>query len=318
MRQIMLDGPAGPMAIWVEGDTGPLVICAHGWPELGYSWRRQSPAIRAAGFRFAAPDMRGYGGSARPPEVSAYRSSELARDVIAIADALGAARFVLIGHDWGAPVAYWTALAYPDRVAAIVGMSVPHTGRPPVSFDRIWEMRYPDSFFYMRYFQAEGVGEAELEADIPRSLRQIYGALSANAPRAGWLTHRPREARLLDGTPDRGLPSWLSAEELAVYVAGFQQSGFRGPLNWYRNFPGNWAESDGVDQVLRQPFAFIAGADDAVLRFADGMLDLQRSLAADLRAEMILPGVGHWVQQEAADKVNDLLAQFLPQVRDLL
>jgi Predicted hydrolases or acyltransferases (alpha/beta hydrolase superfamily) len=147
MRQIMLDGPAGPMAIWVEGDTGPLVICAHGWPELGYSWRRQSPAIRAAGFRFAAPDMRGYGGSARPPEVSAYRSSELARDVIAIADALGAERFVLIGHDWGAPVAYWTALAYPDRVAAIVGMSVPHTGRPPVSFDRIWEMRYPDSFF---------------------------------------------------------------------------------------------------------------------------------------------------------------------------
>ncbi len=306
------------IAVDVQGE-GPLVILMHGWPELGLSWRHQVPALVAAGYRVAVPDMRGYGASGKPAEIGAYTLDIIADDMAAVAHALGAARWVAVGHDWGAPVAWRCALRFPTEVAAVFCLSVPHSGPPPIPFFDIIEKRYPDQFFYMRYFQQEGVAEAEFEAaGWEAALKRVYwmGSGPGVAARSG--RHVPRDSTMLasvDDPPPGPLP-FMSDEELAAYAAAFRAGGFRGPLNWYRNFPQNAADARAYgDNVIRQPAGFLAGDREMVLKMLPGQLENLREKCADLRAEISLPGAGHWVQQERPHEVNAALIAFLDGVR---
>lgn len=295
----------------VEG-TGPLVILLHGFPQCWYLWRHQIDPLVEAGFQVAVPDQRGYGGSDQPEAVAAYNIVELTNDVVGIADALGHERFVVIGHDWGAPVAWHTALLHAERVRAVVGMSVPYVRGEVGVMTR--QENFGDTFWYIVYFQQPGVAEAELEADIRKSLRIIYYVASGDAPEGVWFTQKPSTAGFLDDLPDpNSLPPWLTAEDLDYYEAQYKKSGFRGPINWYRNIDRNLDITPQLaDAKVEQPSFFIAGKKDLVLSFAGGgLLELMDTFVSDLRGKVLIDGAGHWVQMEKPAEVNAALLGFL-------
>ena len=305
----------GPIAlnVAVKGE-GKLIVCVHGFPELWYSWRHQIDRFSARGYRVAALDVRGYGGSSKPSEISAYSMRNLTADV----DRLGNGAAVLFGHDWGAPIVWNTALIYPEKVTAVAGLSVPYVPRGESSFIKLARSIYAGRFFYQLYFQQEGVAEAEFESDIPTALRKLYFAASGDGPLDALLAMKPADAKLLDGMADpRPFPAWMSEAELKVYADAFQAGGFRGPLNRYRAQEIDFVDlADYAGKPVTRPSFFIAGERDPVRRFIPG-LDLYQIAGAacsDFRGSVIVPRVGHWVQQEAPDATNTALEGFLGQI----
>lgn len=304
-----------------EQGSGPLVVLLHGFPEGAYGYRHQLPALAAAGFRAVAPDQRGYGQSDAPHEIEAYDQVTLAADVAGLIQALGEEQAVLVGHDWGSVVAGHTALLYPQRVRGLVEMSIPFTGRAPASPLAMMRAAFKDRFFYIVYFQTPGPAEAELEADVTRSLRMIFHSVSGDAPEgdggARAFTAQPMafssSAGLLEtlSEPQR-LPDWLSEADLQTHAAAFARRGFRGALNWYRNFDRTWERTAALAGVpIRQPALFIAGERDPVLTWNRGQLDQMRRLMPGLKETIILPDCGHWVQQERPRELNEILLRFL-------
>ena len=294
---------------------GPLIVLVHGWPESWYSWRHRDPALVGAGYRVAAPDVRGYGGSDKPDAIEAYGIKTLAADIAGLVIALGEETAILIGHDWGAPIVWNTALFFPERVRAVAGLSVPHLGRGPIPRVEMFRRVYKDRFFYQLYFQTPGVAEAELEVDVRSSLRKIYYWASGDAALAGLKVTKPPDACLLDGLPDpQPFPTWLTEADLDYYTEQFQRGGFRGPLNRYRTSDIDFALQEEIkDKKIEQPSAFIAGSLDPVLRFVPGvdMVEMMRKQMSDLRLIELIEGAGHWVQQERPTEVNAAIIQFL-------
>jgi pimeloyl-ACP methyl ester carboxylesterase len=311
-QRIKTDGTT--LSTVVEG-TGPLVVLLHGFPQCWYLWRHQIDPLVDAGFQVAVPDQRGYGGSDRPVAIEAYNIIELTSDVAGVASALGHEQFIVVGHDWGAPVAWHTALLYPKRVRAVVGMSVPYFRGHAGTMTR--QENFGDNFWYMVYFQKPGVAEAELEVDIRKSLRMIYFAASGDAPPGLWFVQKPSSAKFLDGLIDPpSLPSWLTQEDLDYYVAQYQQSGFRGPLNWYRNIDRNLELTPQLEGAkIEQPSFFIAGNKDIVLSYGGGgLLAAMDPWVPNLRGKVLIEGAGHWVQAEKPAPVNEALLGFLKEV----
>ena len=298
-----------------ESGTGPLIVLVHGWPESWYSWRHQIPALVAAGYRVAAVDVRGYGGSDKPHAIEAYSLREMCADIASLIEGLGAKQAILIGHDWGAPIVWHTALFFPEKVSAVAGLSVPHTGRGPAPRIQLFRNLYKDRFFYQLYFQEPGVAEAEFEADVRTSLRKIYYQASGESRKAGPRPPKPADAKYLDGLSDPDpFPDWLTAADIDYYVGQFTQSGFRGPLNRYRTAELDFAQQEAVaDRRIEQPAAFIAGELDPVLAFIPGvdLIEVMRKYVADLRLVRIIDGAGHWIQQERPHEVNAAPLEWL-------
>ena len=297
-----------------EQGSGPLVLLCHGWPESWYSWRHQLAALAAAGYRAVAPDMRGYGGTDAPAAVDQYTLLHLVGDMVDLVHALGEAQAVIVGHDWGAPVAWHSALLRPDLFRAVVGMSVPFT--PPARTDLLSALAAGGIHnFYMQYFQNPGVAEAEFERDVEASLRRIHFSGSGDAPeRAHFGTVDFEQGYLSNTVEPDALPAWMDADDLAYYTAEFTRAGFRGGLNWYRNLKRSqpllmpWR-----GRAIQQPSMFIAGSRDGVLRFPASKSQIERfsSTLPALRGCHILEGAGHWVQRERAAVVSELLVGFV-------
>ncbi len=295
----------------VEG-TGPLVILLHGFPQCWYLWRHQIDPLVNAGFQVAVPDQRGYGGSDKPEAIDAYNIVDLTADVAGIADTLGHEQFLVVGHDWGAPVAWHTALLYPDRVRGVAGLSVPYVRGQPGTMTK--QENFGSNFWYIVYFQEPGVAEVELEANIERSLRTTYYAVSGDASEDAMQIQKPSTAKFLDGmTNPKVLPGWLTHADLDYYVSQYQESGFRGPLNWYRNIDRNLELTPQLSEAkIKQPAVFIAGDKDPVLAFGGGSwVDLMDHFTEDLREKIYIPGAGHWVQMERPAETTDALLNFL-------
>ncbi|GMP02458.1 alpha/beta fold hydrolase [Bradyrhizobium sp. TM239] len=297
-----------------EAGQGPLVVLCHGWPELSYSWRHQIPALAAAGFHVVAPDMRGYGQSAAPPDVAAYSIFDTVGDVVGLVQALGETRAMVVGHDWGAPVAWHAALFRPDIFTAVAGLSVPPPFRgrgKPLDLLRQGGV----TNFYWQYFQAPGVAEAELERDVARTMRIVLGGRGLADPTAAMFVQEGK-GFLSHATAEEPLPGWLSEADLAYFTESFRKSGFHGGLNWYRNLDRNWElTAPWQDAQIHQPSLFIAGSRDAVITGLIGakrVNELERVLP-NLKQKLILEGAGHWVQQERPDEVNAALVKFLRQ-----
>ena len=294
--------------------AGPLILCIHGWPELWISWRHQMEHFAPLGYTVAAMDVRGYGGSSKPTDIAAYRLTELCADAAAVIDALGGGTAIVFGHDWGAPIAWNTARLYPHKVRAVAGLSVPYAPvRPGSSLDR-WKELYKDRFFYQLYFQAPGVAEAELGADTAKSLRMIYYAISGDGVGL-FLKGKPADAKMLDGLIDPDpFPGWMSAEELKVYAEALDAGGWHGPLNRYRAQGFDAAELGSLpNPELTQPATFIGGEYDGVRNFVPGidMFTLAPAYCTDFRGTTVVPGAGHWVQQEAPAATNVALEAFV-------
>lgn len=295
--------------------NGPVVILAHGFPELAYSWRHQIPALAAAGYRVIAPDQRGYGGSSRPEPINAYDIGQLTGDLVGLLDDAGAERAALIGHDWGAVVAWTTPLLHPDRVAAVAGLSVPPVPRPLTPVTDALRRIFGNSFFYMLYFQQPGVADAEMNADPRRSLQRMLGGMRAPQDEAAALRMlAPGLEGFIDRLPEPDrLPDWLTAGDLDHYVAEFSRTGFTGALNWYRNYERNWdITAHPVAETIGVPSLFIGGTDDPVLAFTK--TDRAREVVVGPYRQVLLDGAGHWIQQERPEQINAELLGFLSQV----
>lgn len=294
-----------------EAGQGPLVLLCHGWPELSYSWRHQIEPIAAAGYHVVAPDMRGFGQTSAPAEIGAYSIFDMVGDMVALVSALGEKQAVIIGHDWGAPVAWHAALFRPDIFAAVAGLSVP----PPFrGRGRPLETLRKDGIdnFYWQYFQTPGVAEAEFERDVAFTMRAVV-TRGFSDPAAS-LFIQPGKGFLGDPTSERLLPDWITEDDLSVFTETYRKSGFRGGLNWYRNIDRNW-ELTAPWQGARiyQPSLFIAGANDSVVKGLIGakrVLDMERVLP-NLTRKLIIDGAGHWIQQERPAEVNATLLEFL-------
>jgi pimeloyl-ACP methyl ester carboxylesterase len=305
------------LRVAVEGE-GPLVLMVHGFPESWYSWRHQMTPIAQAGFTAAAIDVRGYGGSDKPQPVEAYAMQHMVADVAGAIEALSpGAPAVLIGHDWGAPIVWNSALTRPDRVRAVAGLSVPYTGVPTRSMSETIAAVFTSrgKFFYQHYFQAEGVAEAEMEADVRGALRRFYYAISGDAPDGTWPTDKVVGDTLLHRLPDPDpFPAWLTGADLEYYVDEFAGSGFRGPINRYRNHDRDFAWLRGFQgRTIDQPSLFIGGERDLVLTMfgRTDFIPLMKTQLTDLRGHDILAGCGHWTQQERPDEVNARLIPWL-------
>lgn len=293
-----------------EAGQGPLVVLCHGWPELSYSWRHQIAALAAAGFRVAAPDMRGFGRTTAPADVGAYTIFDTVGDMVALVAALGERKAMIVGHDWGAPVAWHAALFRPDIFTKVAGLSVPPPfrgrGRP---LETLREGGITN--FYWQYFQPPGVAEAEFERDIARTMRLVLGR-GVSDPSSMFVD----EAKGFLGKLPAGLPlpAWLTEADIAEFAEGYRQSGFRGGLNWYRNLDRNWElTAPWQDAQIHQPSLFIAGSNDSVITGLIGakrVADMERVLP-NLRQKLIIEGAGHWIQQERPDEVNAALIAFL-------
>jgi pimeloyl-ACP methyl ester carboxylesterase len=284
------------LALQDEG-AGPLIVLCHGFPELAYSWRAQIPALTAAGYRVIAPDMRGFGNSSVPLEVEAYDVITLCGDLCGVLDDVGEESAIFIGHDWGASVVWQLAVMQPERVRAVAGLSVPFVPRAPAAPIPIMR-RHLGEDFYIVWFQQPGVADGALASDVRRTLT------TSRQWTAQWAEESGAE---LKRAP------WISEEELAVYIEAFERTGFTGGLNWYRNIDRNWELTEPfAERRIEQPAMYLTGELDPVRRFMPA--EAMHGWVTDLRAEIVVPGAGHWVQQQAPEAVNAALLEFLAEL----
>lgn len=299
-----------------EQGEGPLVLLCHGFPESWYSWRHQFAPLAAAGFHVVAPDMRGYGRSGQPQAIDQYTLLHLTGDLVGLVEALGARNAVIVGHDWGASVAWQAALLRPDLFRAVAGLSVPFRPRGK-ALPTSQMPRTADAQFYQLYFQEPGVAEAELERDPHVALStMLYGA-SGDAPRSfgGDVGMVARGSGFLRGaSAPAPLPAWLGEHDLDFYVDEFRRTGFRGALNWYRNIDRNWQLLAPFPAApVTVPALYVAGDRDMVVNFPgmDQLLANMKRFVPRLSKTVMLAGCGHWTQQERPAEVNAALIEFL-------
>jgi pimeloyl-ACP methyl ester carboxylesterase len=289
-------------------EAGPPIWLLHGFPECWHSWRHQVAPLVTAGYRVFIPEMRGYGRSGAPADVAAYDVLSLCSDIQAAMDHFAHSAVVMVGHDWGAMVAWYLALLEPERIKCLVTMSVPFAGRPRRPAIDIMREASAGRFNYILYFQEPGRAEQELDADIDRTLQLLMYYDKKNL----LLQDRPADGQLFEGDMQvSSLPAWCPEEDFAVYRQTFAEQGFRGALNWYRNFERNWQRTEVLQgQKVAQPTLFLIGDKDPVGRLEAYTLSKMPEWVPQLE-QHLLSDCGHWIQNEQAEQVNQLLLAFL-------
>ncbi|GAA3383507.1 alpha/beta fold hydrolase [Cryptosporangium minutisporangium] len=310
----------GEQRLWVlECGAGPAVVFCHGFPGLGYSWRRQLPVLAEHGFRAVAPDMRGYGGSDRPADPGSYDRRSTVADMVGLLDALGIEQAVFVGHDFGAGLVWDLPQWAPGRVRGLVVLSVPRAAPGRARPTDVYAAVGARHFFHLHYFQQAGVADAELDAAPEAFLRRVFWALGGGGSYADVFSHPAQGNGYLDVLPEAPpLPwPWLPRDEFDVYVDVFGRTGFTGGLNWYRAADHVWREKlTRPDEPVTVPTLFVTGNRDPVaLIMGEAALRAMRESVPGLRGVHVLPGAGHFVQMEAADEVNRLMLNFLATLR---
>ena len=309
--------PAGGITMHIaEAGSGRPVILVHGFPELWYTWRRIIPIVADAGYHVVAPDMRGYGQTEAPEKLEDYDIAHLTNDLLGLLDELGEEKAVFVGHDWGATVVWSLAQMHPDRVEAVVGMSVPFTPRPPMPMIDLMKAMSGDRFNYFVYFQERGRPEAELSRDLQHTFKAFMWSISGEAPQGSApRADQPAEGTgILDGRAEPPtLPEWLTQEDVDYFVAEFGRTGFTGALNWYRNLNRNWELMEPYgENHINMPSLFITGERDPVRRLLPEAL--MEGWLGDLRDTLVLPGTGHWAEQERPAEVSAAILGFLKEL----
>jgi pimeloyl-ACP methyl ester carboxylesterase len=301
----------------VEAGEGPLVLLVHGFPESWYSYRHQLPALAAAGYHAVAIDVRGYGRSSRPTAIDAYRMTQHVLDNVELVKALGETQAVIVGHDWGAPIAWNSALLRPDVFRAVAGLSVPYSPAGDFRPSDVFRMIAGSEEFYIEYFQQPGRAEAEIEADIRRWWLGFAFSISGDAGLAQ--PGEPTVAMIAPGTKmierfkfPESMPSWLTDDDVDFYAGEFERTGFTGGLNRYRNVDRDWEDlSVFRGQPITVQALFIGGDRDGPTLWGMPAIEQFPTTLPRLHRSIILPGCGHWTQQERPTEVNEALLDFL-------
>ena len=316
-RTVTTNGIDMHVASCGEGD---LIVLCHGFPECWYSWRHQITSLADAGFHAVAPDQRGYGQTDRPESIDAYNILQLTGDIVGLVRAYKKEKATIVGHDWGALVAWHCALLRPDIFQALVLLSVPYLPRQEGSIPPTEQMKQivaGEKQFYQLYFQEPGKAEAELETDVRTTLlKLLYSASGVASPEERWNPFFSSSDKFLTKMylPEK-LPTWLNSSELDFFVKEFERTGFRGALNWYRNLDRNWELTPfSIEAKIHQPSLFIAGKSDAVITMYREEFDRLEENLPNLKQKVLVPGAGHWLQQERPQEVNKLLVEFLTSV----
>ncbi|XP_073911314.1 bifunctional epoxide hydrolase 2 [Castor canadensis] len=291
---------------FVELGSGPVVCLCHGFPESWFSWRYQIPALAQAGFRVLAMDMKGYGDSSSPPEIEEYAMEVLCKEMVTFLDKLGIPQAVFIGHDWAGVLVWKMAVFYPDRVRAVASLNTPYMPGDP----KVHPMEAIKSipvFNYQLYFQEPGVAEAELEQNLGRTFKSFFRASDEGFPAVDKVTEM---GGLFVKTPkDPGLSKMVTEEEIQFYVQQFKKSGFRGPLNWYRNMERNWKWScRSIGRKILIPALMVTAEKDVVL--TPEMSKHMENWIPHLKRGHI-NDCGHWTQMEKPTEVNQILIDWL-------
>jgi len=296
----------------------PVIFC-HGFPELAFSWRHQLKAFEAAGRWAIAPDQRGYGLTGGPKDVGAYDLAHLMDDLVGLLDHLGVEKAIFCGHDWGGIVVWQMPLYHPDRVAGVIGLNTPFMARAPADPIEIMRRRFGKDM-YIVHFQTPGEADAVLDADVAKAMNFFMRRpLDSEPPASGGLS---ADATAADGESAFALikilqaydpafdprETFLTADEMAAFVESFERTGFTGGINWYRNFTRNWRAAEDVEEKVRVPSLMVMAEKDAVLppSAADGM----EAYVSDLE-KVLIPGSGHWTQQEKPQEVNKVILDWL-------
>lgn len=298
-----------------EQGSGPLVLLCHGFPESWYSWRHQISPLATSGYHAVAADMRGYGDTEAPPERDSYAITALVGDMVGLVAALGEKRAAIVGHDWGATIAWHAALLRPDVFTAVAAMSVPFRSRGPAPPLRLLRQAGLNTYYWI-YYQDVGVAEAEYDRDATVTLRRTLYTFSGDSPHGD--TNRrilkPGEGALDNTLEPDHLPPWLTERDLDYMASGLKKNGFRNPLNYYRNIDRNWELlAPWAGALIHQPALFVAGTEDHVIRGPTGEKQLKElpSTVPGLKRTLLLDGAGHYVQQERASDVTVALVDFL-------
>ncbi|KAL5211090.1 hypothetical protein ABZP36_006713 [Zizania latifolia] len=293
------------------GEDAPAVLFLHGFPELWYSWRHQMEHLAARGFRCVAPDLRGYGGTTAPPDIESYTAFHIVGDVLSLLDALGLTKVFVVGHDWGALIAWYLCLFRPERVTALVNTSVAfmravmiRAGAGAVKTTDYFNQAYGPTYYICR-FQKPGVAEEEF---CPANARYMMRQILCNRFTVG--------AAGKPGSEESPLPAWLTEADLDYFAAAFEKTGFTCAINYYRNMDRNWElAAPWADAKVQVPTKFIVGDGDLTYHYA-GIQDYlhKGGFKADvplLEDVVVIPGAGHFIQQEKAEEVSDIIYNFL-------
>ncbi|XP_059625649.1 uncharacterized protein LOC132268816 [Cornus florida] len=295
-----------------EIGEGPAVLFLHGFPELWYTWRHQMLSLSSSGYRAIAPDLRGYGDTDAPPSAASYTAFHIVGDLLGLLDALGLDQVFLVGHDWGAFIAWYFCMFRPDRIRALVNLSIAFHPRNP-SIKPTDSMRaFLGDDYYMCRFQEPG--EAEEEFAQVDTAKLIKSFLSTRNPVPFCV---PKEIGLGNffETPDT-LPSWLTQEDVNYFASKFNQKGFTGGLNYYRAIDQNWeltAPWTGIQ--IQVPVKFIVGDLDSTYN-TPGVKDYihKGGFKKDvplLQEVVVMEGVAHFINQEKPEEISAHIYDFI-------
>jgi pimeloyl-ACP methyl ester carboxylesterase len=281
-----------------ENKGNPIVLC-HGWPEHAYSWRYQMPALAAAGYHVIVPNQRGYGNSSRPEDAKKYDIAHLTGDLVALLDHFGYVDAVFVGHDWGANVVWSMALLHPTRVKKIINLALPYQARTPVPWIEFMETVFGEENYFVHFNRKPGVADAVLNAHAGRFLQNLFRKnLPPVPPEPGMMMINLAKAAAPLGDPV------MSGDDLAVFTASFEATGFTGSINWYRNMDRNWHILKDVDPVIQQPALMIYGTLD--------MIPPSENLADFVpNVEVLSFDCGHWIQQEKPQETAQAILNWL-------
>ena len=288
------------LEVFEAGKGGIPIILCHGWPELAFSWRFQIQSLVELGFHCIVPNLRGYGNSSKPNEVSSYDVISLSDDLNGLLDYYRISRAFFMGHDWGAWLLWHYTLLHKDRVSGLINLSVPFRQREKTDPIKFWENVLGKDFYIVHFNNRPNVAAKSFNKNPRRVLTNLFRT-------DHWLSERSKNSNykiIKSAESDYGLGKLAMSEtELEVFVEAFSKGGFEAPCNWYRNISRNWRLSEGLSQVIETPTLMIYGKYDMVPQ-----VDMSKCVK-NLQIRTL--DCGHWIQQERPEETNNLITKWL-------
>lgn len=305
-----IDNAGLKLAVYTAGpDDGPPILLIHGWPEIAYSWSLVMPILAKAGYRVVAPDLRGFGRSDCPADMSDYRIDRLVGDIEAVLDFYGYDKAVLCGHDWGGIIVWHAARMIAHRASKVISICTPHIHRAPVDPVKIYKKRYGDDHYFVHFNQRPGEADALFVRDPDGFFRLMFRTVPKGTQARHDMFYIPKKfGEFLDAGSPPLKGQILTDAQRAVFVDNYKRSGFAGGINLYRNTGANWEYTADLTDRIDLPTLMISPEDDLLL--PPSLTDPMPDMISDL-TRVTIPDCGHWAMWEQPEAVADAILTWL-------